>query len=238
MKGNRLAKLLALLLFAGVVPAMANSIPIQLGPLVPLGFCVPTISTTCVGPTTVTVAVAGIGTITITGFKPFPNTLGNIGVTLDSNSSSQPAYLGITGGNNFDEIDIEPPSEVLQISFSRPVYVTTLSLNKLFAAGVRGDPIVEIAGVNFLNQGSFLGTNLFFGTANGMLKVNGPVGAVKVDTLQFWAVPTSNITDAANSDFGVSALSATPVPEPGTLVLLGSGLAAVAARRRLRRKTL
>jgi hypothetical protein len=193
---------------------------------------VPTTAFTCVGPTSVTVPVAGLGTITIAGFKPWPSTPGNIGVTLDSNSSSQVPYIGVTGGNNWDEIDLESPAEVLQIAFSTPVVVTTLDLNKLFLAGLRGDTNDEVAGVNFLFGGSFLGANFYFGTQNGMLTVNNPFGNVKIDTLQFWAVPTSNATDTSNSDFGVSALTVTPVPEPGMLLLFGSGLAAIALRLR------
>jgi hypothetical protein len=238
MKSRLLIRLLALILFAGVIPAMANSIPIQLGTLVPLGSCVPTTGVTCIGPTSVTANVAGLGTITMTGFSIWPGTPGNISVTLDGNSSNSVPYLGVAGSNNDDEVDVATIGELLQISFSRAVQVTTLDLNKLFVAGVRGDTYNEIAGVNFLYQGSFLGTSFFSGTQNGMLTANSPFGNVKVDTIQFWAVPTSNATDASNSDYGVSGLVVSPVPEPGTLLLLGSGLAAIATRRRLRRISL
>ena len=237
MKVRWFIKFLAVTLFLGAVPAMADSIPIQLGSLVPVGSCVPTTSWTCVGPGSVTAPVAGLGTITISAFKPWPSTLGNIGVTLDSNSSSLVPYLGVTGGNNWDEIDIEPPAEVLQITFSAPVFVNTLDLNKLFLVGFRGDTNNEVAGVNYILGGSFLGANFYLGTENGMLTVNNPFGNTPIDTVQFWGVPTSSATDTTNSDFGVSALSVTPVPEPGTLLLLGSGLTLIAARLRRRKSS-
>lgn len=235
MRVKHLLKFLALLLFAGVLPAMANGIQIQLAPLVPVSPCVPTTGFTCAGPTSVSATVAGIGTVTITAYKPFPGTLAAIAVTLDSNTPSSVPYLGVFGGNNEDEIDLEVPAELLQISFSNPVYVTTINLNKLFLAFKRGDPFTEVAAISFLRGGTLLGTNLYPGTANGLFQANSPFGPVKVDTLQFFAFPTSSSTDAGNSDFGVSSLTASPVPEPGTLALLASGLAALAARRRLRR---
>lgn len=217
---------------------MANTIPIQLGPLVPLGSCVPTTTSTCTGPSTVTVAVAGLGNVTITAFSPYPNTLGNIGVTIDQSSGSPVPYLGVVGSNNDDEIDVDFSGEVLQISFSVPVYITTIDLNKLFLAGISNDTNNEVAGVNFILGNSF-GTNFYVGTANGQLSIHNPFGNTPIDTLQFWAVPTSNATNDTNSDFGVSGLGASlsPVPEPGMLVLFGSGLAAIATRIR-RRKSL
>lgn len=238
MKTKLLIKFLALILFVGAVPAMADGIPILLATMVPVGSCVPTTASTCIGPSSVTALVAGLGSVTITAFSPWPGTLGNIGVTLDINSSSQAPYLGVASGNEMDEIDVANSGEVLQIVFSAPVFLNALDLNKLFVAGVRSDLIVEIAGVNYLNQGAFLGTGFFFGTENGMLTVNNPFGNTQIDALQFWGVPTSDVTDSRNSDFGVSALTVTPVPEPGTLLLLGAGLAAIASRRRLRRNSL
>jgi hypothetical protein len=181
------------------------------------------------------VAVAGLGTITITGYSLFPSTAGNISVTLDSNTSANVPYLGIFGGNNEDEIDLETGGELLQISFSQPVVIDSLDLNKLFLAGLRGDTSDEIAGISFFRGGSLLGTSFYTGTANGQLQVINPFGLVKIDTLQFWPKPISSATDMSNSDFGVSSLTVTPVPEPGTLVLFISGFAALAARRRWRR---
>jgi PEP-CTERM motif-containing protein len=237
MKARLYIGIVALLLLVSGSPAAANTIPIPLGPLVPVGSCVPTAGFTCVGPTSVTAPVAGLGTITISGFSNWPNTPGNISVTLDSNSPSQVPYLGVYGGNNLDEIDVQT-SELLQISFSQPVFVTTIDFNKLFVAGVRGDTNNEVAGVNFLLGNLFL-TSFYFGTQNGLLTVNNPIGNIQIDTIQFWAVPTSSATDSSNSDFGVSGLGAslTPVPEPGMLVLFGSGLVAIATRIR-RRKSL
>jgi hypothetical protein len=186
----------------------------------------------------VTVAVAGLGNVTITAFSPYPSTLGNIGVTIDQSSGSPVPYLGVAGGNNDDEIDVDFSGEVLQVSFSVPVYITTIDLNKLFLAGVSNDINNEVAGVNFI-LGGFFQSNFYVGTANGQQTIHNPIGNTPIDTLQFWAVPTSSATNDTNSDFGVSGLSAslTPVPEPGMLVLFGSGLAALAARVR-RRKSL
>jgi hypothetical protein len=221
---------MALALF--VLSARADSV-VNLAGLVPIGSCIPSGSNTCLGPSSVTVTIPGVTTMTMTAYQPYPGTFGQLGVTLDDNTTPNVPYVGVALGNNHDEIDIQAPGEMLVINFNPQVLVVTIDLNKFFPAFLRGDNFDEQAGVTALLNNVLIGTSIFTAsTTNGQLTASLPFGGQYVSELRFFAVPTSGSQNADNSDFGVSAMILRPVPEPGTLVLLGSGLAAIAWRRR------
>jgi len=234
MKTKHMLGLLILLMAVAVIPASGNSITIQLAPLVPVGSCTPTAGTTCVGPHAVAALVPGLGTLTMTAFKPLATNSGLLGVTVDPNVSPNILYVGVTSGNNQDEIDLEPPTETLVLTFS-PSVVTTLVLNKLFPPNVRGDSGYETASVQFYANNILQGTALIVAATNtGVLSVNLPFGNVVVDELRFGNFSINSTTNASNSDYGISSLTVIPIPEPGSLALLGTGLLGLAARRRSR----
>jgi hypothetical protein len=212
--------------------AWADTVNVPLAPAVPVGNCIPTAGNTCVGPTTVTLTIPGLTTLTMTALSPLPSGTGLLGVTLDDNSNPNVPYVGVAFGNNHDEIDLEVP-EMIVIHFNPQVLVTTIDLNKFFPAGLRGDPFHELAGIAAFFNNIFVGSNVYVAsTSTGQYTINLPFGNQYVTQLQFFAVPTSNSLGSDNSDFGISALGLNPIPEPGTLLLLGTGLAGLLARRR------
>jgi hypothetical protein len=177
--------------------------------------------------------------VTLSGFQG-----GNpaaLAVTLDDVTSPLVLYVGVAGGNNNDEIDVQPDPptsmELLAITFDGAVVVDSIDINKLFLAGVRGDNPTELGRVCGYLHGSLVGCLDFSGTETGRLTLSALFGGQAVDELRFTPIPTSTSTGAVNSDYGISGITVTRVPEPGTFTLLGTGLLALAAgRRRLARR--
>ena len=79
---------------------------------------------------------------------------------------------------------------------------------------------------------SFTGTS-----STGRLTLFSPFGSNFVDELRFIALDSGAAQTSANSDYGLSSLVVTPIPEPSTLLLLGTGVALLAVKRRKLRKS-
>jgi hypothetical protein len=84
--------------------------------------------------------------------------------------------------------------------------------------------------VGYLN-GSLVGSQQFTGTLTGRPDLLAPFGSALVDELRFVAVPSSSKPTSTNNDYGAASVSVSAIPQPATVLLMGSGLAALAARQ-------
>ncbi len=143
--------------------------------------------------------------------------------------------LGIYGGEN-DEIDLR---EILDVNIDDGgKWLTGAWITDLFEANDGG---VGEYGVLELNGGAYS----FGFNGNVSHQGNGELfvdfgGSVLVESAVFWADNTVNGIDPGNNDFSVGGFMGgepSPVPEPGTMALIGMGLLGSAAARRRRRKS-
>jgi len=173
---------------------------------------------------------------------------------------SQKTEFGFTGagvGGGFVGGEIDTSGESIEFDFNLPVVLSSLDLSLLFAAPNHEDRVNEIAkvvvnagGANFEGlltvtgettaTWSFVGggavSNISIGnqTGAGVWSIANPFGDLAVETMTLLPVDASGDADYRNADYAFGGLTGTAIPEPGTMLLVGAGLAGLGLAGRKR----
>ncbi|BAS58721.1 PEP-CTERM sorting domain-containing protein [Leptolyngbya boryana CZ1] len=181
---------------------------------------------------------------------------GVLGIGIDSSKDANGNPAGETVNNqSLGEIDID---ETLSVGFKSAGVLKALDLSFLYRPGVYNDGVFEVALVQAdggIGSGTLrvtsansavwsLGgtvTNLALSSkdAGGSYRITNPFGDIKITGFSLKALaqtaPNSTTTPAGakNSDFTLSRVEVTKVPEPTTVIGLGLvGLLAASRRRK------
>lgn len=210
----------------------------------------------CVGQTTCTVNgfFSLEATTTRNALAPLitEKTIGGVtGIGIDSSKTKNGEK-----GQSEGEIDID---EILKVGFKSAGVLKSLDLSFLYRPGVYNDDVFEVALVE-ANGGVKSGTLTVTGKTSavwslggvvtnlaasskdngGSYRISDPFGDLKIAGFSLTAVANKNAkgaipTGAKNSDFALSRVEVTKVPEPTTILGLGVvGLLAVSRRRSLK----
>lgn len=184
------------------------------------------------GASSITQTVGGI-TVKVEALEPVGAILHWNGVGL-LDGYGFPDGFGVNS-SSYEADEIEGP-DVLKVTFSTSVIISMIGITDLFN---EGNPSYREQGSYSLNAGypvTFYADPTEYPSpeSNGVLTLTG----IAPTPVTFVTFAAPGLLNGQNHEFSVSGFQVSPVPEPPTVLLLGSGLAWLggAAWRRHRRK--
>jgi len=221
------------------IRSLASGLALALGLAAPAGAVTISAGDLTAGQTSVTLADATVSAVGgVFGYKE------HLGI----------AGTGVSGGYVGGEIDTS--GESIEFAFNAPTILSTLDFSFLFQAPAHEDRVNEIAKVVVTAGGvayeatlsvtgdttavwSFAGgvvSNVSIATeaGAGAWSVANPFGQLGVTSMTLLPVDASGDANYRNADYAFGGLTGTVVPEPGTMLLIGAGMAGLAMAGRKR----
>jgi len=178
-----------------------------------------------------------------------------VGNVFDRKVGGTVTGVGIAGGYVGGEIDTA--GESIVFTFGEASVITSLDLTYLFQSPNHEDAANEAARIlaragdatyegilqvvdgtsatwSFVGGGAVTTVSVPTTAGEGWFSIANPFGDLGIDALELLPVNASGNGDYRNADYAFVGLAGRPVPEPGTVLLVGAGLAGLGLAGRKR----